>query len=214
MKMRPDQAKLMQMAELLASVDIDQLTGPIAEVRKIGQAMGLAQAALNARQPSNSDDGIEVWASGPSDGVEDRLFSRGPAPSLAALGAVPEGDVVMGMSAGGTELARGLVKSDQTIDWNYRLDAQRQAAADLLFETFEADDILDDEAAIVESSGWRHRSPGDEWTKPVFVDCGVDGMESVQMDFVVRFAPNSDEIILAEFDGDNILPTPDDSPQP
>ena len=74
------------------------------------------------------------------------------------------------------------------------MNQERTAAADAVYEAF------DFGATVEDQSGWEYVTPGDEWTRPVFVRANEEELEdapSTKLTFVVRFKEGTAEILNA-----------------
>lgn len=72
------------------------------------------------------------------------------------------------------------------------MNQERTAAADAVYEGF------DFGATVEDQSGWAYVTPGNEWTRPVFVRTNeedVDDAPSTKLTFVVRFKGGTAEVL-------------------
>lgn len=81
----------------------------------------------------------------------------------------------------------------QTMSAQELREARREAAE-------EAYQDYDFGREVVDISGWEFEEPGNEWTRPVFLE-NEDGGASIRVSFTVTFAPGSSEITDMSADG-------------
>jgi hypothetical protein len=72
------------------------------------------------------------------------------------------------------------------------LSGLRQMAADKEFASYEFDD-----STVGETSAWEQASPGNSWYRAVFFEPEDDFARSVRAEFVIEFAPDSDQVLAA-----------------
>lgn len=74
------------------------------------------------------------------------------------------------------------------------LDNLRRAAADSAASTYE----FGDDAGPSEMGGWEFTTPGDEWTRPIYLDpADEDSDTTIKAYFTVRFEAGTAKVIEA-----------------
>lgn len=79
----------------------------------------------------------------------------------------------------------------------------RQDAAETLFQNFD----FGEEVEVADADGWEHTTPGNLWTRKVYVESD-DGEASVMLTFTVDFSNNASPTAYAIDSNGNIWGTP------
>ena len=149
--------------------------------------------------------------------------------SLAELGPVPEGHLIVGVTTDGTEIVRGQVASGQAIDWTYGLVAQRRESANEFLKSFLADDVYSfieakehalhgsnmenpTSTSIDQVTDWSH----DEYLNCVTCTIYTEDEKNNLDDYCIRvnFKHDSNRITGMYFDNEKIMSCKDDVPEP
>ena len=205
MEAQPDLHKLVHVAEVLARMDPESIvfvgTRDKDAVRNdptllddIRTAIHHSRDAIVIQDP-DVDNNVKQWVSG----LSEYMISQGPCSDLQDLGQVPEGHVIIGLAEScNVVVVRGQVLEDQKVDWSWKIDEQRLAAADRIFKSPENDDFFrDNNYTYVECGDWY--SDGNEWSCAMKILDASGWDDSVEMH--VEFEPDSDKISRVTYDG-------------
>ena len=204
----------------------------------LNKAICLSRDALSIRIPGDitSDHSIKTWISGHSENLDWIIATpdirtrvtideirRSPlvnGPFANSRNYVPQGHVIIGMTENLEEVVRGEVGENMTVNWFWKIDEQRLAAAEQLLENIDIDNILAQEGYWISSKGaWKCSHGFNVWSFNIDTNCGEKDHPSSEMSISVGFEPGTDKIVMTKLScrdlgiNRNIMPE-DDSPEP
>ena len=156
------------------------------------KAMNIVQPLMEAKgmlgEPQRRKDGILAPCPAHDDSNPSLLVSIRPdgKPSVKCLAGCSEDAVIEGIRHVMDDIVTGAVPTAAT------LEERREAVAQARFiaHAFGID------AVVGEMDGWEHTTPGDEWSRTVYLESDQADIDdtSEAVTYVVQFAPGTDEV--------------------